>query len=190
MIKTLEKIEVLKGDITEIYADAIGNAANSALLGGVGVDGAIHSAGGNTILQECKKIVDRQGRCATGEAVITTAGKLRAKYVIHTVGPIWNGGKNQESQKLTDCYENSLKLASFYDCTSVAFPGISTGVYRFPKDLAAKIAVYTITKFLLHSFKIQKVILVCFDEEYFEHIKSEMDSLLKHSLIGKTIFPY
>ncbi len=177
MIKTLEKIDIVKNDITTIEADAIVNAANSSLLGGGGVDGAIHRAGGENILRECKQIVARQGGCRTGEAVITSAGDLKAKYVIHTVGPVWNGGNSNEAQKLADCYENSLKLAGFHNCHTVAFPGISTGVYQFPKDFAAKISVYTITKFLLHSFKIQKVFLVCFDEEYYQRIKSEMDLL-------------
>lgn len=180
MLQTLDKIEVVKGDITKIKADAIVNAANTSLLGGGGVDGAIHRAGGKAILEECKKIVAKQGGCKTGEAVVTTAGNLPARYVIHTVGPVWSGGKKDESQKLADCYENSLKLASFYDCTSIAFPGISTGVYRFPKDLAARIAVFAVNKFLLHSCKLQKVFLVCFDEEYYRHIANEMNSLVKY----------
>jgi O-acetyl-ADP-ribose deacetylase len=109
------KIEVIKGDITKIKADAIVNAANSSLMGGGGVDGVIHGAGGPAILEECKKIVSRQGRCKTGEAVITTAGNLPAKYVIHTVGPIWNGGDSDEKTKLANCYFNSLHLAVKYN---------------------------------------------------------------------------
>jgi O-acetyl-ADP-ribose deacetylase (regulator of RNase III) len=150
-------------------------------LGGGGVDGAIHRAGGKAILDECKKIVEKQGGCKPGEAVITTAGELPAKYVIHTVGPVWNGGNNQESQKLADCYLNSLKLGAYYDCSKVAFPGISTGVYRFPKNLAARIAVYAVNKFLLHSHKIEKVLFVCFDDEYYNLINEEMKFLRRRS---------
>src|SRR5678815_4115330 len=120
------KIELIKGDITKIKVDAIVNAANSSLMGGGGVDGAIHRAGGPAILAECKKIVDRQGRCKTGEAVITTAGNLPAKYVIHTVGPVWNGGNDNEREKLANCYSNSLRLAVEHSCKTVAFPNIST----------------------------------------------------------------
>ena len=141
MPEALSKMEALIGDITKITVDAIVNAANSSLLGGGGVDGAIHRAGGIAILNECKRIVNRQGGCDTGGAVITTAGNLPAKYVIHAVGPVWYGGRNNEVQKLTDCYQNSLKLAEENDCRSIAFPGISTGVYHFPKEAAAKIAV-------------------------------------------------
>src|SRR6476620_581211 len=128
------KIELIKGDITKVHADAIVNAANGSLLGGGGVDGAIHRAGGPEILEACRKIVARQGGCKTGEAVITTAGKLPAKFVIHTVGPVWNGGDKGELQNLSDCYNNSLKLALEYNCKTIAFPNISTGIYRFPKN--------------------------------------------------------
>ena len=122
------KIEVIKGDITKIKVDVIVNAANSSLLGGGGVDGAIHRAGGASILEECRKIAARQGGCKTGEAVITTAGNLPSKFVIHTVGPIWNGGKNKESELLANCYKNSLQLAVENNCRSIAFPNIGTGV--------------------------------------------------------------
>lgn len=144
----MNTIEVIKGDITKIKADAIVNAANSSLMGGGGVDGAIHRAGGPAILEECKKIVARQGGCKTGEAVITSGGSLPAKFVIHTVGPVWSGGNNREAGKLANCYSNSLHLAAEYHCKSIAFPNISTGVYRFPKDEAAKISVEAIHEFL------------------------------------------
>jgi O-acetyl-ADP-ribose deacetylase (regulator of RNase III) len=157
------KIELIKGDITKIQADAIVNAANSSLLGGGGVDGAIHRAGGPEILAECRTIRNRQGKCNTGEAVVTTAGNLPAKYVIHTVGPVWNGHAEKESKLLADCYRNSLKLAESLGVKTITFPNISTGVYRFPKELAGKIAVDEVRNF--KSDIIEKVIFVCFDDE-------------------------
>lgn len=168
MLKTGEKanfmkIELIKGDITKIQADVIVNAANSSLLGGGGVDGAIHRAGGKQILDECIEIRNRQGKCKTGEAVVTTAGNLPAKYVIHTVGPVWNDNEEKGSKLLASCYKNSLKLAESLDIKTIAFPNISTGVYRFPKELAGKIAVDEVKKF--KSDIIEKVIFVCFDDE-------------------------
>jgi len=162
---SIVKIEVQKGDITSIHADAIVNAANSSLLGGGGVDGAIHRKGGKAILEACMKIRSRQGGCDTGEAVITTAGQLPSKYVIHTVGPVWNDGNSNEEQLLKNCYTNSLKLAEENDLKTIAFPNISTGVYRFPKALAATIAYNTVKEFLLGRTSIAKVIFVCFDDE-------------------------
>lgn len=156
-------IELIKADITKIKADAIVNAANSSLLGGGGVDGAIHRAGGPQILEECKAIRNRQGKCNTGEAAVTTAGNLPAKYVIHTVGPIWNNEVEKCSELLANCYRNSLKLAETLDVKTVAFPNISTGVYGFPKKLAAEIAVNEVKNF--KSETIEKVIFVCFDDE-------------------------
>jgi O-acetyl-ADP-ribose deacetylase (regulator of RNase III) len=160
-----DKIKLVKDDITKIKADAIVNAANTSLMGGGGVDGAIHRAGGPAILEECKRIIAKQGRCKTGDAVITTAGNLPAKHVIHTVGPVWNNGKYGEEQKLVSCYQKSLQLAVDYGCKTIAFPNISTGIYRFPKKEAAEIAVRTVTGFLKGSDKIEKVIFVCFDDE-------------------------
>jgi O-acetyl-ADP-ribose deacetylase len=170
-----ERIKVLIGDITKVAADAIVNAANTSLMGGGGVDGAIHRAGGPEILEDCRKIVARQGKCPTGEAVITTAGKLPAKHVIHTVGPVWNGGSKKEPEKLASCYRNSLQLAVANDCRTIAFPGISTGVYRFPKDLAARIAVETVTDFLTDNTTIEQVIFVCFDPESERFISEQLD---------------
>lgn len=156
-------IELLKADITKIHADAIVNAANSSLLGGGGVDGAIHRAGGPKILEECRAIRNRQGKCSTGEAVATTAGNLPAQYVIHTVGPVWNNDEERCSKLLSACYINSLQLAENLGLQTIAFPNISTGIYKFPKELAGKIAVDEVRKF--KSDTINKVIFVCFDDE-------------------------
>lgn len=167
-------IEVIKGDITRIAVDAIVNAANKSLMGGGGVDGAIHRVGGGAILEDCRKIVARQGGCKIGEAVITTAGNLPATFVIHTVGPIWNGGKNKEHEKLANCYRNSLKLAVANNCKSISFPAISTGVYRFPKDEAAKIAVSTVKNFITETSGLEKIVFVCFDDESEQLIQNEL----------------
>lgn len=172
-IKT--KIEILNGDITKVVVDAIVNAANSTLLGGGGVDGAIHRAGGQAILDDCKKIIERQGSCKTGQAVITTAGNLKAKFVIHTVGPIWNGGQRKEEQKLADCYRNALQVAVDNGCKTIAFPCISTGVYGYPINDAARVAVDTVLEFSSHSDKIDKVIFVCFDDDNFYSIKRQLN---------------
>jgi len=169
----MSKIQIIQGDITKINVDAIVNAANSSLLGGGGVDGAIHYAGGSAILEDCMKIRAKQGGCKTGEAVITGAGKLPAKYVIHTVGPVWNGGRNDESEKLVNCYLNSLRLAVEHNCTTVAFPNISTGIYGYPKNKAAKIAYQTVSDFLDGNEQIEKVIFVCFDEDNYELLLEE-----------------
>lgn len=158
-------IKLIKGDITKVAVDAIVNAANSSLLGGGGVDGAIHRAGGPAILEACRKIVARQGGCKTGEAVITTAGNLPATYVIHTVGPVWNGGHKNEEALLVNAYHNSLSLAAENNVHSIAFPNISTGVFHFPKDKAAAIAVATATAFLKINTLPEDVLFVCFDDE-------------------------
>jgi O-acetyl-ADP-ribose deacetylase (regulator of RNase III) len=167
MNDVLERMDVTRGDITKQKVDAIVNAANSSLMGGGGVDGAIHRAGGPTILEECRKIIAKQGSCNTGEAVITTGGNLPAKFVIHTVGPVWNGGKNNEPAKLSNCYKNSLQLAVENNLATVAFPNISTGIYGYPKEEAAKIAMKTVSEFLQKNNAITKVFFVCFDEENF-----------------------
>lgn len=162
-----DKIFLLQTDITRLEVDAIVNAANSSLLGGGGVDGAIHRAGGPAILAECRRIVAKQGGCETGEAVITTAGNMPSKFVIHTVGPVWNNGVNNEAQKLSNCYYNSLSLAIENNLTSIAFPNISTGIYGYPKDEAATIAVRSVTDFLTKNSLPSKVYFVCFDSENF-----------------------
>jgi O-acetyl-ADP-ribose deacetylase len=171
-VRPMGKIELIKGDITKIKADAIVNAANSSLIGGGGVDGAIHRAGGAAILEECRKIIARQGSCKTGEAVITTGGNLPAKFVIHTVGPVWNNGQKNEAGFLAACYQNSLKLAVKHNLSSIAFPNISTGIYGYPKDEAAKIGINTVTEFLDQSDLITKVYFVCFDEENYQLYQS------------------
>jgi O-acetyl-ADP-ribose deacetylase (regulator of RNase III) len=145
--------------------DAIVNAANSSLLGGGGVDGAIHRAGGPAILEECRAIRAKQGGCPTGEAVITTAGKLPAKYIIHTVGPVWVNGNKNERELLANCYRNSLQLAVENGVTSIAFPNISTGIYHFPKPEAAEIAIETVQRFIANDNKPEDVFFVCFDDE-------------------------
>ena len=158
-------INLLLGDITKTKADAIVNAANTTLLGGGGVDGAIHRAGGIKILEECKKIIKKQGGCGIGEAVITTAGNLPAKFVIHTVGPIWYGGTNNEDQLLANAYKNCLQLAIENEVKKIAFPNISTGVYNFPKERAAKIAIRTVFDYFKTSSILEEIIFVCFDRE-------------------------
>ena len=164
----MNKITVIKGDITKLDVDAIINAANSSLLGGGGVDGAIHRAGGPTILEECKEIRKKQGGCAVGEAVITSAGRLSAKYVIHTVGPVWQGGHKNEESLLLNCYIHSLKLAEEYQVNKIAFPNISTGVYGFPKEKAAPIAITAVESFLRDHYQPDEIIFVCFDEENYQ----------------------
>jgi O-acetyl-ADP-ribose deacetylase len=173
----MSKIKLTKGDITKVKADAVVNAANTSLLGGGGVDGAIHRAGGSAILDDCRKIVARQGGCKVGEAVITTGGLLPAKYVIHTVGPVWNGGKKNEAKLLANCYNQSLLLALKNNIKSIAFPNISTGIYRFPKDLACAIAVKTVVDFLNENEEIDSVTFVCFDDENYTLYDAELDNI-------------
>lgn len=158
------KIEIINGDITKLNVDAIVNAANKTLLGGGGVDGAIHRAAGPKLFDECRML----GGCETGEAKITKAYNLPAKFVIHTVGPIWHGGNYNEEKLLSNCYKNSLRIASQNKLRSIAFPSISTGVYSFPFEKAAVIAFRTVEKFLEIDSSIEKVIFVCFGKEAFE----------------------
>ena len=174
MVTTSGQIHIIRGDITKQKVDAIVNAANSSLMGGGGVDGAIHRAGGSAILEECRQIIARQGSCPTGEAVITTAGNLPAKFVIHTVGPVWSGGNNGEPMKLASCYANSLRLAVENDLRSIAFPNISTGIYGYPKKQAAEIAAKTVS-YLVTFNPMITVYFVCFDEENFQLYQSLLE---------------
>ena len=167
------RVELLQADITSLEVDAIVNAANNALLGGGGVDGAIHRAAGPQLLEACRLI----GGCPTGEARITPGFNLPSKFVIHTVGPVWRGGENNEDALLGSCYLESLKLAVKYNCNSIAFPNISTGVYGFPKERAVEIAIKSVIRFLQTSPLPKKVIFVCFGHENAE---------LYGRLLGKT----
>lgn len=153
------KLEIVKGDITKLKVDAIVNAANSSLLGGGGVDGAIHRAAGPKLLEECRKL----NGCKTGEAKITNGYNLPAKFVIHTVGPVWNGGEYNEDNLLESCYKNSLKLAVENKIKTIAFPAISTGIYGFPLERATQIAIKIVKEFISTKPGITKVIFICFD---------------------------
>jgi O-acetyl-ADP-ribose deacetylase (regulator of RNase III) len=164
------KLELICADITRVQADAIVNAANSSLAGGGGVDGAIHRAAGPELLDECMRIAKERrnipgGPCPAGDAVITGAGRLPCKKVIHTVGPVWRGGNSGEPELLASCYRKSLLLADEAGLKSIAFPNISTGVFGYPKDKAALIALETVRKTLDETPGIERVIFVCFDEE-------------------------
>lgn len=162
------KISLIQGDITKQATDVIVNAANSSLMGGGGVDGAIHRAGGPVILEECKQIVSRQGRLPTGKAVITTGGNLKARFVIHTVGPVWHGGKSGESDLLASAYRESLKVAAGNNLRSISFPSISTGAYGYPIAEAAQVAINTVASFLKEGVtSINEVVFVLYDSMTF-----------------------
>lgn len=180
-------INVLFGDITQINVDVIVNAANASLFGGNGVDGAIHRVGGSSILEECLKIREKQGGCKVGEAVITTAGLLPAKYVIHTVGPVWKGGTNNEEELLANAYKNSIQLAAEYGLRTMAFPAISTGVYLFPKQRAAEIALSTVLSVLQQSNTVQEVTFVCFDQENYTIYSQLLESRKWDSFVEKYV---
>jgi len=171
-------IRVLQGDITEQEVDAIVNAANSKLLGGGGVDGAIHRAGGPEIMKECDVIRKNEGGCPTGQAVATTAGKLSARHVIHTAGPVWTGGDRDEDQLLASCHRESIRIAGEKGCRTIAFPGISIGAYRFPADRAAGIALGTAAEELENS-SVEEVWFVLFDGKSCHIYAEALDKLEK-----------
>ncbi len=170
------RVRAIKGDITQQRVDAIVNAANNSLLGGGGVDGAIHWAAGPGLLEECRKL----NGCETGEAKITGGHNLWAHYVIHTVGPIWRGGGSNEDELLASCYHNSLSLAAEHDIRTIAFPSISTGAYGFPVERAALIAVGEIAAFLRDNSSIEQVIIVCFNDPAYECYSSAVDAVMSN----------
>ncbi len=177
------RLSIIQGDITKQATDAIVNAANSGLMGGGGVDGAIHRAGGPAILEECKQIVSRQGRLPTGKAVITSGGNLKARFVIHTVGPIWHGGNKGESELLASAYRESLKVAAENDLTSISFPSISTGAYGYPITEAAKVAISAVASFLKEGvISIKEVVFVLFDSATFESYSSVLGEIAGESV--------
>ncbi|MFC1904040.1 O-acetyl-ADP-ribose deacetylase [Chloroflexota bacterium] len=174
------KLSVIQGDITQQATEAIVNAANSGLMGGGGVDGAIHRAGGPAILEECKQIVARQGRLPTGKAVMTTGGNLKAKYVIHTVGPVWHGGDKGEAELLASAYRESLRLAAENNLLSVSFPSISTGAYGYPVDKAAKIALTAVISFFRERITpVKEVVFVLFDSRTFDVYVSTLREMME-----------
>jgi O-acetyl-ADP-ribose deacetylase (regulator of RNase III) len=166
-----DRLLVIKGpgDITQEASDAIVNAANSSLMGGGGVDGAIHRAGGPAILEACKDIIARQGRLPAGKAVATLGGRLAAKYVIHTVGPIWGGGQNNEAETLAGCHTESIRLADELQLASIAFPAISTGIYGYPVELASQVAIASSAEALKNSAHLRVVTFVLFDSSALQH---------------------
>lgn len=171
------KLSLMQGDITRQDTDAIVNAANSGLMGGGGVDGAIHRAGGPAIKEECKKIVADRGRLPAGQAVITTGGNLKAKHVIHTVGPVWHGGGKGEPETLASAYRESLKIATENGLKAISFPSISTGVYAYPIDKAARVALRTVVDFLNQETSLKEVTFVLFDSHTFEAYSRVMEEL-------------
>ena len=175
------KLSIIQGDITEQDTDAIVNAANSGLMGGGGVDGAIHRAGGPAILEECKKIIARQGKLPAGQAVITIGGRLKARHVIHTVGPIWHGGTQHEPYLLASAYKESLKLAAANNLTSVSFPSISTGAYSYPIDKAARIAFKEVIAFLSKPSSVKEVVFVLYGEANYQAYEAALKEIIKES---------
>ena len=176
------RLTIVQGDITRQATDAIVNAANSSLMGGGGVDGAIHRAGGPAILAECKQIVARQGRLPTGKAVITTGGNLKARHVIHTVGPVWQGGGKGEAELLASAYRESLKLAAESHLTGVSFPSISTGAYGYPVGEASRIALGAVISFLNKSVtSVKEVVFVLFDSRTFDTYVSALKEITEQA---------
>ena len=176
------RLSVSQGDITGQATDAIVNAANSGLMGGGGVDGAIHRAGGPAILEECRQIVSKQGRLPTGKAVITTGGNLKARFVIHTVGPVWHDGDKGEPELLASAYRESLKLAAENNLESVSFPSISTGAYGYPVVRAAKVAIDTVSSFLKEgTSSIREVVFVLFDSSTLQSYTFVLNDVAKES---------
>lgn len=178
VIVSKSRLTLIQGDITRQATDAIVNAANSSLMGGGGVDGAIHRAGGPAILEECRKIVAQQGRLPTGKAVITTGGNLKATHVIHTVGPIWHGGHRGEAELLASAYNECLTLAVNSHLKTISFPSISTGAYGYPVDAAAEVALQTVVKFLERKAPLQEVVFVLFDNRTCEIYVEELERVL------------
>lgn len=170
-------IQVIKGDITQLSVDVIVNAANPSLMGGGGVDGAIHRAAGETVLEACKVILRQQGECSPGHAVITEAGNITAKAIIHAVGPVWQGGNQQEAELLAQTYRNCLDLAAANSYRTIAFPAISTGAYGFPRQQAAQIAWDTVYRYLGQRPLPEQAIFVCYDEETRQIYQSIADAL-------------
>ncbi len=172
------KIKLIQGDITEQGTDAIVNAANSGLAGGGGVDGAIHRAGGPAIMEECRRIITEIGRLETGKAVVTTGGRLKAKYVIHAVGPVWRGGNRGEAELLASAYQESLRLASNYGLKSIAFPSISTGAYGYPVTEAAGVALQAVISFLRgHDTSLEEIYFVLYDAKTYKAYASKLAEL-------------
>lgn len=172
------RLSLIQGDVTGQTTDAIVNAANPGLMGGGGVDGAIHRAGGPAILEECKQIVAKQGRLPTGQAVITTAGKMKTKHVIHTVGPVWHGGGHQEATLLASAYRESLKVAANNKLRNVSFPSISTGVYAYPIELASRIALRTVIDFLSKPSSVKEVVFVLHGENNYKAYEEALKEVM------------
>jgi len=171
---SVSKIEIIQGDITRMEVDAIVNAANTSLLGGGGVDGAIHRAAGPELLGECRTL----GGCSTGGAKITSGYRLAARFVIHTVGPVWHGGQHGEEELLANCYRNCLQLLKEKELESIAFPSISTGDYRFPIEKACRIAIGTVSELIPQSSFLQRVVFVCFSDSDAEHYRQALKEIV------------
>jgi len=178
MMDFMERMEVIRGDITKLNVDAIVNAANSSLLGGGGVDGAIHRAAGPQLLEECRKL----GGCETGKAKATKGYRLPARYVFHAVGPIWHGGTHGEAELLASCYRECMKLAKEYGVKTIAFPAISCGVYHFPAEQAAEIAIRTLKECLQDNPQIEKIYLVCFDDKVYQAYQDALSKFQQENI--------